>query len=39
MEKNKKLNKTKDSILIRKNGKYPEDVNEVARLRYVLIKL
>ena len=33
MNKNKKLKKTKDSILIRKNGKYPEDVNEVARVR------
>lgn len=31
MEKNKKLKKTKDSILIRKNGKYSENAGEIAR--------
>lgn len=34
MEKNKKLNKTKDSLLIGKNSRFSEEVNEMARKRY-----
>lgn len=33
MQKNPKLKKTKDSILIKKNGKYSEDISELARIR------
>lgn len=33
MKSNQKLKKTKDSILIRKSGKYSEDISELARLR------
>ncbi|CAD8135674.1 unnamed protein product [Paramecium octaurelia] len=39
MEKNKKLKKTKDSILIRKNGKYSENAGEVARQRSIYMLL
>ncbi|CAD8127067.1 unnamed protein product [Paramecium sonneborni] len=35
MDKNKKLKKTKDSILIRKNGKYSENAGEIARQRAI----
>lgn len=36
-KENAKLKKTKDSILIKKNGKYSEEVKELARKRYLKI--
>ncbi|CAK72534.1 unnamed protein product (macronuclear) [Paramecium tetraurelia] len=36
-QENAKLKKTKDSILIKKNGKYSEEVRELARKRAIYI--